>query len=493
MDVQLAYTRRTQVTTTFESSALDFAANIKRLPVAFHATVDDPYRLRQLLVAVRDVVISDYTWEGQRWVLDPVITVHPDELFFEAFSQDESAYVRLSAAMSGFTPLTTTQYGTTNIDFTQQLHSALLDMRSSRETQFSVNPAGFGVATALNEAALSPHFEDKVDLPDSWVRGFLQVQAALMMKPFTFRVHPADLLSAIHYLLEHHAKRPPKGMRYVFQPGDDVRVILEPWEETIRFYDSPYEGYERIVRVWGRKRLELLQRVLPYAESVTIGVLGRGLPHFYICHCGAYDFMLVLSGWVDNKWSQGSGFDALQQTSVTAEDVATVHNVLTQHLVLHFGELESHTQLSRAQLEAALLELCKTGHVIYDPVAHRYRNRELFAETLDAAALFAPSPREERARALVAGDAVTVERVFPSPVRQNETRLLATVEDDAQSATHDVLVSVDRDVRVRFAQCTCDFFQEHIMSQGPCEHILAARLAGDAALQEAITLASMES
>ena len=44
----------------------------------------------------------DYLYQCDRdawFVLDPVITVHPDEVFFECFSQDESSYGRLTARL----------------------------------------------------------------------------------------------------------------------------------------------------------------------------------------------------------------------------------------------------------------------------------------------------------------------------------------------------------------------------------------------------------
>ncbi|MEO1286210.1 MAG: SWIM zinc finger family protein [Chloroflexota bacterium] len=475
MELQLAYNQRTQITTTLNSSAIDFATNIRRLPVSFRGRVQEPYVLRQLLLGVQTVILGDYTWAGQQWVLDPVITVHPDEIFFEAFSSDESSYVRLSAKQEAFQELGETTYGTTNIDFTQGLRNALMHMRSSRDTVFTVGAGGFGVQTAINAEKANIHYEQKVELPDSWVKGFLQVQGALMMKPFTFTVRSADMLSVINYLLENKIRRPPNGMRYIFSSDQAIKVILEPWEETFTFYDTHYEGYDRVVRVWGRKRLETLQRVLPYADSVTIGVLGRGLPHFYIAHCGNYDFMLLLSGWVNNKWSSGSSFDLMQQVDPSAEEVATVYNALTQNLVMRFGELKANTLLDSTTLEAALNQLCRAGRVIYDPVQGRYRSRELFPEPIDVKQIFAPPPQMIRAKELL--DAVTVDRVFPSDVRQNETKALAEVYDDARDETYSTLVAVDKDVRIRFAQCQCDFFQEHIMSRGPCEHILATHIA----------------
>ena len=44
-----------------------------------------------------------YEKEKDLWfILDPVITVHPDEVFFECFSEDESSYGRLGAKYEVF-------------------------------------------------------------------------------------------------------------------------------------------------------------------------------------------------------------------------------------------------------------------------------------------------------------------------------------------------------------------------------------------------------
>jgi predicted nucleic acid-binding Zn finger protein len=79
---------------------------------------------------------------------------------------------------------------------------------------------------------------------------------------------------------------------------------------------------------------------------------------------------------------------------------------------------------------------------------------------------------------------VRIDAVFPSDVRPHEIKTLAHVEDDAQQGNYDVVVAVDRDLRIRFAQCSCPFFREYRMSCGPCEHILAAHRAAEAQLHE---------
>ena len=68
--------------------------------------------------AQRDYFNYIYQKDRDAWfVLDPVITVHPDEVFFECFSQDESSYGRLSASYEVFKNINEFACGTTNIDY----------------------------------------------------------------------------------------------------------------------------------------------------------------------------------------------------------------------------------------------------------------------------------------------------------------------------------------------------------------------------------------
>ena len=67
--------------------------------------------------------------------------------------------------------------GTTNVDFTARLWGALNELRSSRDTWLRVGAEGFEVKTR----GAGGRFEQKVDLPDNWVRGFLQVTGAMAM------------------------------------------------------------------------------------------------------------------------------------------------------------------------------------------------------------------------------------------------------------------------------------------------------------------------
>src|SRR5690606_9850228 len=105
---------------------------------------------------------------------DPVITIHPDEAFFECFSQDESTYGRLGAGYEVFKNVKEFACGTTNIDYSAELYDEFQKIRRYKTTQFQVDPSGF----ELQPTGEDEFKEMKIDLPDSWVRGFLQVSSA---------------------------------------------------------------------------------------------------------------------------------------------------------------------------------------------------------------------------------------------------------------------------------------------------------------------------
>ncbi|NEP37498.1 MAG: SWIM zinc finger family protein, partial [Moorea sp. SIO3B2] len=92
----------------------------------------------------------NYLYEKDRdawFVLDPVITVHPDEVFFECFSQDESSYGRLGASYEVFKTIKEFACGTTNIDYSAALYNEFQKIRSYKTTQFEIDPSGFEVKT----------------------------------------------------------------------------------------------------------------------------------------------------------------------------------------------------------------------------------------------------------------------------------------------------------------------------------------------------------
>jgi hypothetical protein len=108
---------------------------------------------------------------------DPVITVADDVLFFECFSADESSYGCLSVDRGAFAAESDVSVGTTNVDYSWSLYEHFQKLRSYRETRFLVDPSGFEVQT--QQAA--DYREEKIDLPQSWLRGFMMLQSAMSL------------------------------------------------------------------------------------------------------------------------------------------------------------------------------------------------------------------------------------------------------------------------------------------------------------------------
>jgi hypothetical protein len=97
-------------------------------------------RMRPFLQARQRYFQYLYDKNKDFWfVLDPVITVHPDEAFFECFSQDESSYGRLGASYEVFQNIGEFSCGTTNIDYSSPLYDEFQKIRSYKKTRFEVD------------------------------------------------------------------------------------------------------------------------------------------------------------------------------------------------------------------------------------------------------------------------------------------------------------------------------------------------------------------
>src|SRR5437764_4526398 len=109
---------------------------------------------------------------------DPVITVAADVLFFECFSADESSYGCLTVGRDAFAQERDVSLGTTNVDYSWALYEHFQKLRSYRQTRFLVDPTGFEVATTDQGDG---YREEKIELPNSWLRGFMQLQSAMSL------------------------------------------------------------------------------------------------------------------------------------------------------------------------------------------------------------------------------------------------------------------------------------------------------------------------
>ncbi len=410
-----------------------------------------------------------YERDREAWiVLDPVITVHPDEVFFECFSQDESSYGRLGASYEVFRNVGEFACGTTNIDYSHALYNEFQKIRSYKTTRFEVDPSGFQVQTERED-----DFEEKkIDLPDSWVRGFLQVSSAMSLPARHVTLSPTDIANVCFILRRHKEHKGPRSMRWVLAPGKPVRIVFEPWNIVLDCLRSIYQGTQaEELRTWGRRRILILERLIPLAQTFTVHLLGQGLPSFYVADLGHMSFTLGLSGWTANDWSTAGNFDLLAPRGASDDFTKRrVFEALKKKWLATPEALAAELGLPTAAVLGALGAWTQAGRAMFDVVKNVYRARELSREPLPMSKLRFANEREEHATRFLAAGAVTTR----TEAAGAGMRLFGTVKDGKHTHTPDLVV--DADARIVKATCSCNFFKHNKLFKGPCEHMLALRM-----------------
>ena len=148
-------------------------------------------------------------------------------------------------------------------------------------------------------------------------------------------------------------------------------------------------------------------------------------------------------------------------------------------------DLAKQLEVPRATANNLLMRLCRQGRAVYDVQRREFRHRESFDTPLDEEKLFPPDPRREKSRELIAAGQVRVESCKVQETRK--TQKIKTPEGERTreifyrdwtvtgrvQETLPVEIVVKDTGQIIFGRCACDFFQEHLLNQGPCEHMIA--------------------
>jgi hypothetical protein len=501
-----------------DGTALHLVGNALRPEVFASGRIKEPLRFREALAVLYAVVGSDYRyvpkdrtaylawlrqqqatpakdlWQSQRayfdWILrndpdaalilDPVISVQPDGLFFEVFSKDESTYARLSIDFEAIELDAPPVCGTTNIDFSKAFFESTQKLRGYRSTRLQIGRTETGIATEdpADPSASSEHLEKQVRVPDSWIRAFLQVQSAAMLPHTRFELSPIDLYNTLRQLrLNADVKRQARGLRFELIPGEAPRVVLEPWETVISASGDIYRGNSsQIIRIWGRRRLLLVRRLLPFVQKIEVHTLGSGMPSFWVLRAGPYTLTIALSGWTSNNWAQIVSFDLLLPRDRNARpDLDRITDWLEKGpYKASLTEISQALSLSGPPLLAALQLGCQLGQLIFDLERGLYRLRKLTPEPLEWDRLEFRNDREKQAHDLLAAGAVEIEKELRIPDKGTEITGKVTVAADQRD--YQVTLLLAPTGQVLKANCTSSFFRKNGMKLGPSAPLIALRL-----------------
>lgn len=493
-----------------DGSRLSLVANEARKNVSASGQVKDPLRFREALSVLYAVVGSDYryvpkdrtaylaylrqqqaapkksVWEAQKsyfdWIqrndpsayliLDPVISVQPDGLFFEVFSKDESTYAKLQVNWDCVDLEGEPTYGTTNIDFSKGFFDSIQQMRGYRKTRLSVGKEKVEIETDGEQ-----RLEKKVKVPDSWIRAFLQVQSAATLPHINFTIAPIDFYNVLRYLRFHSdQKGKGRGLRIELIPGEQPRLVLEPWEKVFTTSAGIYKGNSsEVIRIWGRRRLMLVRRLLPFLDSIDIHVLGSGMPSFFVFKAGPMTLTMGLSGWTANNWAQIVSFDLLLPRQRTAkEELEKVLAHLSDKYFATREDIATAVGVADSRLTAALQLGCQQGSLMYDIDNDVYRLRELTEVPLDWDRLEFRNDNERIAYDLLAKNACTL--VSENRVHAKGIQVVGTVYVEADQRDYRVEFVITPMGYLTQVKCTSRQFRTHRLKHGPSYQIIAMRL-----------------
>jgi hypothetical protein len=387
------------------------------------------------LLAVADVAASRYADHGlaQRLpgLLDPVVTAGGDRLRFESFSACNGVHARFDLLRSGLDS-SDVGFGTTNVDVNQPLRTALSRVGPLQPLHLSVGPGELRAAT-LDET----HVEQKVRLPDRWVRGLAEVG------PLLRHMEPAGTLTGAR------ARDLLGSLPRVAAPGPSLHVLPLPggWRTTTRAVPGS-------IPIIGVTRLRGSDRVLRLTERLTVFRHEHGSTAWVFDVPGGRLTLALSPGLYRGFSAEGALLTLL--THPEAESVGRrVLGALGWSSVVDPAELASRTGHEPAALSAGLAWLGASGRLGYDLSESAWFHREL---PVDSDEVLRRQPRLRSARRLLEGGGV--DPLVPGSWKVRGTKRASYV------------VSADGD-RLR---CECPWELEHHGTRGPCKHVLAVLL-----------------
>lgn len=502
-DVKVQYAAASGLKAGDNRAEVTLGVDGSRGPVGLRGTVKAPALFRDALMTAFDVLGSDLRykrkdlatylayltkqgkkatkeiWEAQKkfleqqlgneeqpkHVLEPVVTVSPDELSLEVFSRDESSYARLSLPSAVFESREAA-HGTATLNLDEAFIARFERMRSWQPVALEVTNRGEPTAAQTKQ------------VPWAWLRNFVQVQSAATLPGAVAELAPIDLYNLLFVLRTRAAKKPPRGLRFELVPGAQPRIVIEPFDIVLECHGAPYAGKTpRVVRIFGRQRLLSLGRALPHVKAIKVHLLGAGLPVFWTLDFGADRGALTVgyTGWTDSGWSSASAFDALMPPASADALSEKAHGTLLTRGPTSFDDLVKALNAPAKDVRAALQLECLKGRVLFDLVKGVYRPRQLLDAPIDVSLIRYGGEREKLAHRLLDG-AGTVKLTKTHDLGSEGTELTGEVEDLEARRTFTPGFTLDPEGRVRGASCTCLHFKRSGTREGPCEHLLALRL-----------------
>lgn len=358
---------------------------------------------------------------------DPVVTSNGDRLRFESFSACCGVHARFDA-LPGTLDGPAIGVGTTNVDFNPPMREALGRVQGLDPIHLDVGTDDVTVTTLDGTVV-----EDKVPLPDRWLKGFAEVEVA------TAEMLPVLDVGATEArrFLAGIARSPSFGSTHVVEMGGRLR-------RTTRSGPSA-------VPLPGPQRLGPFEPLLQHARGLRAYAAPGSDASTWELVLDDARLVLTVSPDVRRGFSGEGGILTDLADDSAAVDAELLAELLGWEPRIEVDDLAARTGIDRDRVRRALRHLGAAGRVGFDVSEGAHFHRELpFAPD----ALAKMHPRLRGAQRIV--DAGGVE------LHPNGSAHVTS------AATIYAVRRVDGDWR-----CTCRWWGKFQSSRGPCKHVLA--------------------
>lgn len=544
MQLQYAAPSHVSLSTNQQSDHTQHVAlftQMRRDAVSFHGKVKDPLVFRDSLLALFDVVSSDYRYvpkdraaytvfrqmrrasrnknlfSAQRdyftWlfnndplafcILDPIIQVHQEGISFEVFSRDEGCYAQLTLQRDLFEIDADAVLGTTSIDYSSALFDGIEHIRDHQQTTLDIGQEA--VRLQRSECSetddIEPENKDEViekriNVPKSWIRALLQVQSAGQLAKERINLDPIALYNVLFELRMHaDIKGKRRGLLIELIPQQLPVIILEPFDiavtSQVSRQQTPYQGQKaKLIRLWGRRRLSLLKRLLPHTDTVSVSLLGQGMPSYWTLTGKGFHFTFAMTGFSQANWSQSLNFDLLlpkrpQHNVLDGEHkrnndlLPLIQALAEQPSAIDALSERLSTQdnpITTSHVRQQLLSGAQQGLIRYDIANQSYHYRPLTQTPLEMAQFAHHNEAEKQAFDLVSRED-GVQNLSVQNVVTQGVSISADVQVKEDRRTYRSQLQLGEDGLVSRAECSCPQYLQHRLSQGVCAHLITLRLS----------------
>ena len=407
----------------------------KDAPCFFWGKLKDPYITARCLITLSNVVKSSFSLSPFQLALlkDPIVTAGNEKIRFEGFSHCAGVYARVDILPGGYEG-EFPESGTTNVDFNQQMISALSGISRAQQVVLSVGKKEVSISKEGQKFV-----ERKVPLPVKWIKGLTTVQLFLAETEKNFSFNSIQALQLFQSM--------PNG-----KPKEDYYLIVRGNKPSF----SPIKSASAIC-IGGVHRLKLLEPLLPLAHELRVFAHPDMQSTTWQLYFGNVRFSLSLSR---DAWRGFSGEGAALESLI--EDVPdqwidAVDKYSYSNQAFNPVMLAVEEGIDLQKIENITGRLSAMGLLGYDLDENHFFYRRL---PFKLSRILSLNPRLKDAEKLLQEGKVDI-------TFKDDNKVEARVE--GTGVKHLVILEGGRE------RCTCTWFSKNQGERGLCKHILAVK------------------